>query len=81
MSKKVSITLDDDVLLFVDQRSDNRSNFINQLLLRERHKIFMQELEEAYLEDANDPIAKEERSLWEVTVGDGLNHLPDEDVC
>lgn len=81
MSKKVSITLDDDILSFVDQRADNRSSFINQLLLRERQRIFMKELEEAYLEDANDPIAKEERSLWEVTIGDGLNHLPDENAC
>lgn len=81
MSKKVSITLDDDVLSFVDQRAGNRSSFINQLLLKERHRIFMQELEEAYLEDANDPVAKEERSLWEITVGDGLDHLPDEDAC
>ncbi|MGB7088407.1 MAG: hypothetical protein WBD47_22820 [Phormidesmis sp.] len=80
MSKKVSITLDDEVLSFVDKLASNRSSFINQLLLQEKHRIFMQELEEAYIEESNDPTLKAERALWEVTVGDGLNDLPDEDA-
>mgnify|MGYP001803008518 CR=1 FL=1 len=32
MSKKVSITLDDEVLAFVDQLASNRSSFINNIL-------------------------------------------------
>jgi predicted transcriptional regulator len=55
MSKKVSITLDDEVLKFVDQLADNRSSFINDILLKEKKRIFMNELEDAYKEQVNDP--------------------------
>lgn len=73
MSKKVSITLDDEVLSFVDQLASNRSSFINDILWREKRKIFMQELEEAYEEQVNDPVFQEEVAVWDVTVEDGLN--------
>ncbi|MGC1309000.1 MAG: hypothetical protein WA885_17375 [Phormidesmis sp.] len=80
MSKKVSITLDDEVLSFIDKQANNRSSFINGILKKEKQRMFLRELEEAYLEEANDPEMKVEHKLWEVTVGDGLNDLPDEDA-
>jgi len=73
MSKKVSITLDDEVLDFVDQLADNRSSFINDILKKEKNRVFMKELEDAYKEQVNDPEFQEEISVWDVTVGDGLN--------
>ena len=73
MSKKVSITLDDEVLSFVDQLATNRSRFINDILLREKRKIFMKELEEAYQEQGNDPVLQAETAVWDVTAEDGLN--------
>jgi metal-responsive CopG/Arc/MetJ family transcriptional regulator len=73
MSKKVSITLDDEVLSFVDRLASNRSSFINDILLKEKQRIFIKELEDAYKEQANDPIFQEEISVWDVTVEDGLN--------
>jgi Arc/MetJ-type ribon-helix-helix transcriptional regulator len=73
MSKKVSITLDDEVLNFVDRLASNRSSFINEVLLKEQNRIFMKELEEAYKEQANDPELQEEISVWDVVVDDGLN--------
>jgi metal-responsive CopG/Arc/MetJ family transcriptional regulator len=73
MSKKVSITLDDEVLSFVDRLASNRSNFINDILWKEKRRIFMQELEDAYKEQVNDPMFQEEISLWDVTAEDGLN--------
>jgi hypothetical protein len=73
MSKKVSITLDDEVLSFVDRLAGNRSSFINDILWKEKRRIFMQELEDAYKEQVNDPIFQEEISLWDVTTEDGLN--------
>ncbi len=33
----------------------------------------MKELEDAYKDQANDPEFQEEISVWDVTVGDGLN--------
>lgn len=73
MSKKVSITLDDEVLDFVDQISANRSSFINDVLLKEKRRIFMQELADAYRDQDNDPQFHQEAAVWDVTVGDGLN--------
>ena len=73
MSKKVSITLDDQVLIFVDRLAGNRSSFINDILWKEKERIFVQELEDAYKAQANDPIFQEESSLWDVTAEDGLN--------
>ena len=73
MSKKVSIILDDEVLTFVDRLTSNRSSFINDILLKEKKRIFMKELEDAYKEQINDQDFQEEISVWDVTVGDGLN--------
>jgi len=73
MSKKVSITLDDEVLNFVDRLADNRSSFINKIILKEKNRIFMKELEDAYKEQVNDPEFQEEISVWDVTVSEGLN--------
>jgi metal-responsive CopG/Arc/MetJ family transcriptional regulator len=43
MSKKVSITLDDEILNFVDRLASNRSSFINDILWKEKQRIFMKE--------------------------------------
>jgi metal-responsive CopG/Arc/MetJ family transcriptional regulator len=55
MSKKVSITLDDEILDFVDRLASNRSSFINDVLSKEKQKIFMKELAAAYADQAHDP--------------------------
>jgi metal-responsive CopG/Arc/MetJ family transcriptional regulator len=73
MSKKVSITLDDEVLEFVDRLASNRSRFINDVLWQEKRRVFMKELEDAYKDQANDPEMQAEISVWDIVVGDGLN--------
>ncbi|MFN5514171.1 MAG: hypothetical protein ACK5CA_05320 [Cyanobacteriota bacterium] len=73
MSKKVSITLDDEVLDFVDRLANNRSSFINDILWQEKKRIFMKELEDAYKDQASDPEFQEEISAWDIAVSDGLN--------
>jgi cell division septum initiation protein DivIVA len=73
MSKKVSITLDDEVLEFVDRIATNRSSFINDVLWQEKKRIFMKELADAYKEQDRDPEFREEMSVWDITLGDGLN--------
>lgn len=55
MSAKVSITLDEEVLEFVDRSSQNRSQFINKILSQAKKSQLLKELEEAYIELANDP--------------------------
>lgn len=73
MSKKVSITLDEEILDFVDRLTNNRSSFINELLWKEKRRILMQELEDAYREQGSDRDFQEEIAVWDVAVGDGLN--------
>lgn len=73
MSAKVSITLDEEVLEFVDRSSQNRSQFINEILSQAKKKQGFKELEDAYTELANDPEYQAEIKLWDVTVGDGLD--------
>lgn len=72
MSKKVSITLDDEVLEFVDRLASNRSSFINDVLWKERQRTFMQELAAAYEEQSNDLTFQSEFDIWDATVSDGL---------
>jgi hypothetical protein len=73
MSAKVSITLDDDVLRFVDrQAAKNRSGFINAVLWREQQRLFLAELAVAYREQSADPGFQEEVAAWDVTLSDGL---------
>lgn len=73
MSKKVSITLDDGIVAFIDQIAGNRSRFINDVLWKEKQRIFFQELADAYEEQSHDPEFKKEVAAWDVAAGDGLN--------
>jgi metal-responsive CopG/Arc/MetJ family transcriptional regulator len=73
MSAKVSITLDEEVLEFVDRSSQNRSQFINDILSKEQKRRCLQELADAYTELATDPEYQAEIELWDATVGDGID--------
>lgn len=73
MNTKVSITLDNEVLQFVDRQTQNRSRFINEILRQEQRKQLLQELANAYTEQANDPELQTEIAVWDVTSGDGLS--------
>jgi metal-responsive CopG/Arc/MetJ family transcriptional regulator len=73
MSAKVSITLDEDVLEFVDRSSKNRSQFINEILSKAKKSQLLKELEDAYTELADDREYQAEIELWDVTVGDGID--------
>jgi metal-responsive CopG/Arc/MetJ family transcriptional regulator len=73
MSTKVSITLDEEVLAFVDRSSQNRSQFINEILSKAKKSQLLKELEDAYTELANDSEYQAEIKLWDVTVGDGID--------
>jgi metal-responsive CopG/Arc/MetJ family transcriptional regulator len=73
MSAKVSITLDEEVLEFVDRSSQNRSQFINEILSQAKKNQLLKDLADAYTELANNPEYQAETKLWDVTVGDGIN--------
>ena len=79
MAKRVTITLDDDVLLFVDRHAlltgakANRSCFINQVLANERSRCLEKELTEAYQKDAVDSKWRQEAAAWDSVAADGIS--------
>ncbi len=73
MSTKVSITLDDEVLSFVDKLTSNRSSFINEILSREKQRIFLAELEAAYTDQNRDLEFRSEVAVWDAVAGDALD--------
>lgn len=74
---KVSITLAPDILEFVDtkakQSGQNRSSFINGLLEQAKKQVFLEELANAYAEQAADPEFQAEVTVWDTVASDGLD--------
>jgi Arc/MetJ-type ribon-helix-helix transcriptional regulator len=71
---KVTITLEEDILRFIDQQAKgNRSAYINALLAEQRRKILEAEIIAALQEDAKDLEYQNEISAWDNVSGDGIN--------
>jgi hypothetical protein len=71
---KVTITLEDDILQFVDRRAQgNRSSYINALLAEYRRRILEAEMIAALKQDAEDLEYQAEIAAWDSVVGDGIN--------
>ena len=71
---KVTITLEEDILRFIDQQAKgNRSGYINALLAEQRRKILEAEIIAALEEDAKDLEYQNEISDWDNVAGDGIN--------
>ncbi|MEH2144179.1 type II toxin-antitoxin system MazE family antitoxin [Nostoc sp.] len=71
---KVTITLEEDILRFVDQYAQgNRSGYINTLLAEHRRRILAAEIITALKQDAEDPEYQAEIAAWDSVVGDGIN--------
>ncbi|MGF1934472.1 MAG: CopG family transcriptional regulator [Nostoc sp. ChiQUE02] len=71
---KVTITLEEDILQFVDQYAQgNRSAYINTLLAEHRRQILAAEMIAALKQDAEDAEYQAEIAAWDSVVGDGIN--------
>ncbi|NMF66257.1 type II toxin-antitoxin system MazE family antitoxin [Brasilonema octagenarum] len=71
---KVTITLEEDVLQFIDQQAQgNRSGYINALLTQHRRRILEAEMIAALKQDAEDSEYQAEIAAWDNVVGDGIN--------
>lgn len=71
---KVTITLEDDLLQFIDQQAKgNRSGYINALLVEHRRRILEAEMIAALKQDAEDSEYQAEIIAWDNVVGDGIN--------
>lgn len=73
MAKKISITLDEDVIAFIDAQTNNRSQLINQILKQSKKQQALKELEAAYIEQSQDDEELAEIELWDSTVGDEID--------
>ncbi len=72
--QKVTITLEDDILQFVDSQSEgNRSAYINALLAEYRRRNLESQMITALQEDAQDSDYQAEIAAWDTVVGDGIN--------
>lgn|GEM_PF-334054 len=78
MPKKVTITLDEDIIAFIDKQAAasgevvNRSGYINQILNNHRRAVLEAEAIVALKADTNDPEYQAEIMAWDCVVGDGI---------
>ena len=75
MPAKITINIDDRALEFLEQITNNRSAYINQLLLEKEREQLKEELRRAYREQNQDPEFQQSIKDWDVTVGDGLDAM------
>ena len=73
MTKKISISIDNELLEYIDRESKNRSAFINQCIKEVRMKRMQEALKAAYLDQEQDPQFWSEFKLWDNTIGDGIS--------
>lgn len=71
---KVTITLEEDILQFIDRQAQgNRSGYINALLSEHRRRLLEAEMIASLKQDAEDPEYQAEIAAWDNVVGDGIN--------
>ena len=73
MTKKIAISLSDRIFEYLEEVTDNRSAFIENLIAQQQEKDFASKLEQAYIDQENDSEFQEEIALWDCTVGDGID--------
>ena len=73
MTAKISITLDDEIVNFIDSQGSNRSKTINGLLTKVKQEQLKADLKAAYIDQNNDPDFWFEFELWDSAIGDGLD--------
>ncbi|MDZ8189325.1 MAG: CopG family transcriptional regulator [Nostoc sp. ChiSLP02] len=78
MAKKVTITIDDDILAFIDLKAallgdtPNRSSYINSVLAKHRRAVLEAETIAALKEDTNNTEYHSEIAAWDSVAGDGI---------
>ncbi|GAX39237.1 hypothetical protein NIES4075_01880 [Tolypothrix sp. NIES-4075] len=71
---KVSITLEEDILQFIDQQAQgNRSGYINALLSQHCRRLLEAEMIASLKQDAEDREYQAAIAAWDNVVGDGIN--------
>ena len=73
MAAKITINIEDRAFDFLSKVTDNRSAYINNLLLEKEREKLEAELRKGYREQNQDPEFQAAIKDWDVTVGDGLD--------
>jgi hypothetical protein len=74
MKQKIAITLDRELLSFIDRQAQgNRSDYLNSLITQERRKILEQETIASLQADSQDPEYQAEIAEWDRLAGDGID--------
>jgi hypothetical protein len=74
MKQKIIITIDQELLSFIDRQAQgNRSEYLNSLLREERRKSLKAQLIVALQEDERDPQYLAEIIEWDGVAGDGID--------
>jgi Arc/MetJ-type ribon-helix-helix transcriptional regulator len=74
MKQKIAVTLDEELVAFLDaQAKGNRSEYLNALLTRERKQTLETEIIAALVQDAQDANYQAEIADWDSVVGDGID--------
>ena len=72
--QKVTLTLEEEILKFVDRRAKgNRSAYINALLAEHRRMLLKEEIIAALIDDTANENYLSEIAAWDNTAGDGID--------
>lgn len=73
MTQKISITLDEEVLAFIDSQTNNRSQLINRVFSNLKKQQALKKLESAYIEQSKEEDEIAEIELWDIAIADEIN--------
>ncbi|WP_447970861.1 type II toxin-antitoxin system MazE family antitoxin [Nitrospira sp. M1] len=73
MTNRATFTLEDDALAYLQQvAGENKSAYVNHLLLQEKKRSLKKAILQANQEEADDTAYQEELAEWNDTLDDGL---------
>ena len=73
MKSKIAVSLDEELIAFLDEQAPNRSEYLNSLLVEQRSKALKAQMIAALRADEEDAEYQAEIAAWDVVVGDGLD--------
>ena len=73
MKQKVTLSIDEELIEFLDLQANNRSEYLNELLVQHRSQVLAHQIKTALQEDLNDPDYLSSIQDWDTVIGDGLD--------
>jgi hypothetical protein len=73
MKQKVTLSLDKELIEFLDLQAKNRSEYLNELLVQKRSQVLADQIKVALQEDVNNPDYLADIQDWDAVARDGLD--------